>query len=85
MGEEWFAYPEDYLTPLRAERMAYQPDVILAAAHARRGMEVEVRADAFASLNGRRTARLVDPNADLARVNPGIWGNRWVLPLAGSD
>ena len=57
-GEEWFAYPEDYLTPLQSERMAYQPDMILAAAHmiaaeyASRGMDVEVRADAFASLNG---------------------------------
>ena len=85
-GEEWFAYPEDYLTPLQAERMAYQPDMILAAAHmiaaeyARRGMDVEVRADAFASLNGRRAARLVDPNADLARVKPGILPKRWVLP-----
>ena len=85
-GEEWFAYPEDYLTPLQTERMAYQPDMILAAAHmiaaeyARRCIEVEVRADAFASLNGRRAARLVDPNVDLARVKPGILPKRWVLP-----
>ena len=90
-GEEWFAYPEDYLTPLQSERMAYQPDMILAAArmiaaeYARRGMEVEVRADAFASLNGRRPARLIDPNVDLARVKQGIWGNWWVLPLAVGD
>ena len=90
-GEEWFAYPEDYLTPLQAERMAHQPDMILAAAHmiaaeyARRGMEVEVRADSFASLNGRRPARPIDPNADLAQVKPGVWGNGWVLPLGGSD
>ena len=48
-------------------------------------MEEEVLADAFASLNGRRTARLIDPNADLARVKPGIWGNRWVLPLVVGD
>ena len=85
-GEEWFAYPEDYLTPLQAERMAHRPDMILAAAHliaaeyARRGMAVEVRADAFASLNGRRAARLVDPDADLARMKPGILPKRWILP-----
>ena len=90
-GEEWFAYPEDYLTPLQSERMAYQPDMILAAArmiaaeYARRGMDVEVRADAFASLNGRRPARLIDPNVDLARVKPGIWGNGWVLPMVVGD
>ena len=88
-GEEWFAYPEDYLTPLQAERMAHRPDMILAAAHliaaeyARRGMEVEVRADAFASLNGRRAARLVDPDADLARMKPGILPKRWILAEGG--
>ena len=90
-GEEWLAYPEDYLTPLQSERMAYSPDMILAAAHliaaeyARRGMEVEVRADAFASLNGRRAARLIDPNADLARVKPGIWRKAWILQEGGGD
>ena len=88
-GEEWLAYPEDYLTPLQAERMAYRPDMILAAAHliaaeyARRGMEVEVRADAFVSLNGRRAARLIDPNVDLAQAKPGIWRKAWVLPEGG--
>lgn len=52
-GQEWLAHPEDYLTPLQSERMAYQPDMILALAHiiaedaSERGQEVEVRADSF--------------------------------------
>ena len=71
-GDVWVEYPESYLTPLQAERMAYQPDMILATAHIvaetwqGRVREVQVRADAFVSVNGRRAARLVDPDVDLA-------------------
>ena len=84
-GEEWLEYPDDYLTPLQAERMAHQPDMILSAARmiAERwrgeGRAVEVRADAFVTVNGRRAARFVDPDADLASVQPGVLPKRWVL------
>ena len=86
-GEQWIEYPEDYLTPVQSERMAYQPDMILATAHiiARdqnsRGRDVQVRADAFVAFNGRQAARFVDPDVDLARVKPGPQPKRWVLPL----
>lgn len=85
-GERWLQYPEQYLTALQAERMAYQPDLILAAAHivareaAAKGRDVEVRADAFVAFNGRRAARLIDPTVDLARIKPGLWPKSWVLP-----
>ena len=85
-GREWLAHPEDYLTPLQTERMAYQPDMILALAHiiaqdaAERGRNVEVRADSFVAFNGRPAARFVDPDVDLARVAPGIGPKSWVLP-----
>ena len=85
-GEEWLAYPEEYLSPIQAERMAYQPDMILATAHiiAReeqdRGRDVQVHADAFVTFNGRQAARFIDPEVDLARVEPGITPNDWVLP-----
>ena len=88
-GESWVEYPEDYLTPIQAERMAYQPDMIAAtariiAAEARgRGRDVEVRADSFVTFNGRRAARFVDPEVDLARVRPGPWPKTWVLPAPG--
>ncbi len=85
-GEQWLEYPERYLTALQAERMAYQPDMILATAHivaqeaAERGRNVEVRADAFVAFNGRRAARMIDPTVDLARVRHGIGPKTWVLP-----
>ncbi len=78
--------PEEYLTPLQVERMAYQPDMILATAHlirddfiTRGQQEIEVRADAFVTFNGRTAARLIDPNVDLARVSPGIGHKPWIL------
>ena len=89
-GEEWQEYPEKYLTPLQVERMAYQPDMILSTAHliahdmderGRRG--VEVRADVFVAFNGRKAARLIDPDVDLAQVEPGIGPKPWILPAPG--
>ena len=83
---ERLVYPEDYLSPVQVERMAFQPDMILATAHivrddfAVRGHEgVEVRADAFATYNGRPAARLIDPDVDLAAVDAGIGPKAWVL------
>ena len=86
-GEERVVLPEEYLTPLQAERMATQPDMILSTAriiardYERKGAAgAEVRADAFVAFNGREAARFIDPNADLARIEPGLWPKRFVLP-----
>ncbi|MEQ8888722.1 MAG: HTTM domain-containing protein, partial [Sandaracinaceae bacterium] len=66
---------------------AGQPDLILQLAHhirddlrARGHARVEVRADAWASLNGRPSARLIDPNVDLAAVEDGFAPADWILP-----
>ena len=85
-GQTWLADPADYLSPLQAERMTTQPDLILATAHiirddyAAAGRRVEVRADAFVSFNGRPYARLIDPAADLAAERQGVGAKRWILP-----
>lgn len=84
-GRTWHVDPSAYLTPLQEERMTTQPDLILATAHfirddyAAAGLEVEVRADAFVSLNGRAYARLIDPEVDLARERQGVGAKRWIL------
>ncbi len=86
-GEQWVEYPEKYLTPLQYERMAYQPDMILATAHIiaqeanSKGRGVQVRADAFVTMNGRPAARFVDPDVDLVSVKPGPQPKSWVLPV----
>ena len=44
---------------------------------ARHGRDVEVHADAFASLNGRPAQRLIDPHVDLSRIST----RDWLVPL----
>ena len=85
-GQRWRAWPEDYLTPLQAERMATQPDMILETAHliardfAGRGYpSVQVFADVFVAMNGRETSRLVDPGVDLAAESHGLAPKTWLL------
>lgn len=85
-GRTWHVDPSAYLSPLQEERMTTQPDLLLATAHfirddyAAAGLDVEVRADAFVSLNGRPYARLIDPETDLARERQGVGAKRWILP-----
>ena len=80
-------YPEEYLAPRQVERMAHQSDLILATAHIIRDdfeaqgyKQVQVRADAYVSFNGRPAARLIDPTVDLASIQPGIVPKSWIMP-----
>ncbi|HEY8430618.1 MAG TPA: HTTM domain-containing protein, partial [Sandaracinaceae bacterium] len=79
--------PWDYLDVHQHGEFATQPDLILQLAHriaadlrAQGHRQVEVRADAWASLNGRPSARLIDPDVDLARVEDGLAPATWILP-----
>ncbi len=85
-GTERLVYPEEYLTSLQVERMAYQPDMILATALlirddfiARGYQEVEIRADAYVTYNGRPGIRLIHPKMDLAAISPGLGPKPWIL------
>lgn len=87
-GEEWRIFPEHKLGRWHGQRMAGRPELILqyahhiaATEHARLGHPVEVRADAFASLNYRRPQRLIDPDRDLAQVHDSLLAYDWVLPF----
>ena len=48
--------------------------------HERRGRRVEVRADVWASVNGRPSRLLVDPEADLSRADEVWSAAEWILP-----
>ncbi|WNG30046.1 HTTM domain-containing protein [Cystobacter fuscus] len=87
-GQWWVVSPGKYLAPYQVKMMATQPDMLLTFAHylardfAERGHSgVEVRVNAFASLNGRPRQRLVDPTVDLTRVGPWDSVSAWVLPF----
>ena len=73
--------------------MATDPELIRQAAHAvaerweheGAGADLQVRVDAYLSLNGRRAARLIDPTVDLAAEPWHLGHQRWVLdPAPGS-
>lgn len=84
--------PHRYLTPAQEQEMSSQPDLILALGHwiaedfrLRGYRDVEVRVDALASLNGRRAARLIDPDVDLAATPDGLAKATYILPPPGGD
>jgi hypothetical protein len=75
---------EIFLTPRQELMMAQDPDLICAfaqrlAADLRTGSEphIQIRAEAFATLNGRPSQRLIDPEVNLAAPLP----DGWILPL----
>ncbi len=91
-GRSWRVAPGSYLTPMQESEMAAQPDLILQLAHhieadfnARGLGPVEVRARSRATLNGRRSAPLVDPNVDLTTIEDGLSLARYVMPAPTSE
>jgi hypothetical protein len=89
-GREWIETADDLYTPAQWRVMATEPDLIRQAAHAIAahqrdlGRIVEVRADAFVSLDGRPAARIVRPDVDLAR-EPWRVHQTWILPAPTAE
>ena len=87
-GRETRLAARELLSPLQQRMVPTQPDLVRELARQVRARfeaeghpaPVEVRADAWASLNGRPSQRLIDPNVDLAHAGRPPAG--WILPLA---
>ncbi len=88
-GEEWWVEPEEFLLRHQARKVGTRPDLILQFAHYIEKVwaneygvpDVEVRAYACVSLNGRPAALLIDPERDLTEIERGITHADWILPL----
>lgn len=85
-SQAWTVYPHVYLSDMQVERTAIDPDMILQTAHIIAAdyrtagyTSVEVRADAFVSLNGRPYRRIIDPGIDLAAEARTVLAKDWVL------
>jgi len=71
--------PRDFLAHFQEVALAQDPDLVHQAAllvaerFRRQGREVAVYADAVASLNGRPSRRLIDPDVDLTGPLPVSW------------
>lgn len=74
-GKTWYKPSHEYLQDYQEEEMSGIPDMILQMAHiigkkyTDRGHNVEVYADAKASLNGRKFVQLIDPSVNLLDKN----------------
>ena len=87
-GQTWTIKPEDYLKSHQMVKMTTKPDLLLQFAHylaeekRREGYDdVEVRARAMVSLNGRERQLLIDPNVDLAKEHVSLLPVLWIVPL----
>jgi hypothetical protein len=87
IGARWVVDPSHELTPRQLAKMVGKPDLILQYAHhlaerfgAEYGVPVEVHADAWVSLNGRRRARMINPRVDLAAQEFSFAPASWILP-----
>ncbi|HEX5886581.1 MAG TPA: HTTM domain-containing protein [Pyrinomonadaceae bacterium] len=87
-GQTWTIKPEDYLKPHQLMKVITKPDLLVQFSHflaeekRREGYEnVEVRARAMVSLNGRQPQLLIDPNVDLAKEHVSLLPTRWIVPL----
>jgi hypothetical protein len=83
-GRRWKIHARQHLTPRQELMMAQNPRLIRRFAlrmaeqlHAAGHPQVQITVDAFATLNGRPSQRLIDPDANLAGPVPADW----ILPL----
>lgn len=86
-GRTWTAGPELVLTDWQIEQAATRPGLIQTTAllledHFRDGggADVEVRADAWVSMNGAPASRIVDPEIDLTAQPRSLLPAAWILP-----
>ena len=87
-GTQFTVKPSKFLTQIQARQMSFQPDMILQFAHylhdyyLKNGLgDTEIRAECYASLNGRGSALLIDPTVDLAKENEGFQEKTWINKL----
>ena len=88
-GRTWTVDPRRYLSRQQARMLSTQPDMMVQFAHflareERRAAPLEVRAEAWVTLNGRPSQLLVDPTVDLVRETDSFAPKTWILPLTSS-
>lgn len=85
-GRQWTVNPNMYLTRVQEAQMSFQPDMILQFAHfldeqfRQQGYaDVEVRAEAYVTYNGRASRLLIDPMVDLSQEQNSLLHKSWIL------
>lgn len=77
-----------FLNPTQEKQMSFQTDMILEFAHflkrhyAEKGVHnPEVRAEVYATMNGRLGKLLIDSTVNLAEIQEGFHNKSWILPF----
>jgi hypothetical protein len=90
-GSTWIDDASGLYTPTQIRLAAVEPDLILQMAHRvaaewqTPGTSIQVRADAFISINGRPEQRLLNPELNLASVPVGSVSSRILANPDGPD
>ncbi|MFD2550437.1 HTTM domain-containing protein [Bizionia sediminis] len=78
----------DFLTSFQEKQMSFQPDFILEYAHylgnhfSQQGHEnVQVFAESYVALNGRRSQPFINPTVDLYQIKESFQHKFWILPF----
>ena len=79
----------DFLTEFQEKQMSFQPDMILEYAHFLgdqylwfgEGEKVQVFANSFVALNGRKSQVFINNSIDLFSEKKSLRNKKWILPL----
>lgn len=87
--KSWTVDLQEDLTERQSEKMSGRPDMILQFAHylakkfrAEGHSTIQVRAEVYAALNGRKPQLLIDPTANLADIPRNLAPASWIVPLS---
>lgn len=87
-GKGFYVVNTDFLHPQQEKQMATQPDFMLSYAHfladhfqSQGHKDVQVFAESYVSLNGRRSRPYIDPTVDLAQERDSFKHKTWILPF----
>ncbi|MFN5246376.1 MAG: HTTM domain-containing protein [Ignavibacteria bacterium] len=90
-GKKGYVNNAEWLTPHQEKQMAFQPDMILAFAHflhdeyKKRGVQDPiVNVDCWVTMNGRPSARLIDPTVDLSVLHDDFCAKSWISAYPGA-
>ena len=86
--KQFYIKNEDFLTEFQEKQMSFQPDFILEFAHHlgthytnKEYKNVQVFADSYVALNGRKSQQFIDPKINLLEHQNGFGNKEWILPF----
>ena len=86
--KQFYVKNEDFLTEFQEKQMSFQPDFILEFAHHLGSFynnhghkNIQVFADSYVALNGRKNQQFIDPNVNLLEQTNGFENKEWILPF----